>query len=94
VSLPILKSFEGLCTRLSMDGATLVFMSIYRPGSSRPSSVFFDELTGVLETLVMHACPVIIGGDFNIHVEDPSDPNAAHLSELFASIAKIMMNAV
>jgi len=68
-----------------MDGATLVFMSIYRPGSSRPSSVFFDELTGVLETLVMHACPVIIGGDFNIHVEDPSDPDAAHLSELFAS---------
>ena len=85
VSLPTLKSFEGLCTRLSMDGVCVILMSIYRPGSSRPASVFFDELTGVLDMLVMHACPVVIGGDFNIHVEDPSGADAARLQELLAS---------
>ena len=43
---------------------------------------FFDKLSTVLETLVTYGCPVIIGGDINIHVEDPSDVNASCLIEL------------
>jgi len=39
------------------------------PGSSRPSSTFYDELTNVLESLIFNSCPVRIGGDINIHVE-------------------------
>ena len=36
IVLPQLTSFEGLCTRLSVGGESFIFLSIYRPGSSRP----------------------------------------------------------
>ena len=38
-----------------------------------------------METLVIQACPVVIGGDLNVHVEDPSDSAANRLSDLRAS---------
>ena len=48
-----------------------------------PLFTFFDELSSILETLVVHGCPVVVGGDLNVHVEDPSDASAARLSDLF-----------
>jgi Reverse transcriptase (RNA-dependent DNA polymerase) len=47
--------------------------------------VFFDELTTVLESLVLNRCPVLIGGDINIHVEDQTDIDAIRLADLLAS---------
>jgi len=38
----------------------------------------------VLETLVTYSCPVVIGGDFNIHVENPSDVHVVYLMELLS----------
>jgi len=80
-----MKSFEGLCVRIAVNGESFIFLTIYRPGSVRPSSLFFDELTTVIETLVLQSCPVLVGGDFNIHVEESTDPDAVRLSELFSS---------
>jgi len=40
----------------------------------------------VLETLVTHGCPVVIGGDINIHVENLSNVNASCFLELLTSI--------
>lgn len=85
IALPQLTSFEGLCTRLSVGGESFIFLSIYRPGSSRPSSKFYDELTNVLESLVLNSCPVLIGGDINVHVENATDVDAVRLAEIFAS---------
>jgi len=62
----------------------VVIMNVYRPPSSsdRPSSLFFNELTTLLEMLVIHSCPVVVGGDFNISVQDD---NSRRLSSLLAS---------
>ena len=47
-------------------------------GQSRPTSpAFYDELASVLELLVVFSCPVVIGGDMNIHVHDANDANDA-----------------
>ena len=35
------------------------------------TSAFFDELSTLLETVV-HGFAVVVGGDLNVHVEDPS----------------------
>jgi hypothetical protein len=35
--------------------------------------------------MVVHECPVIIGGDMNVHIEDEADADAVKLSELFTS---------
>ena len=32
---------------------------------------------------MVHGCPVVVGGDLNVHVKDPSDASAARLSDLF-----------
>ena len=85
IDLPKLSSFEGLCTRLSVGGESFIFLSIYRPGTLPAPATFFDELTTVLESLVLNSCPVLIGGDFNVHVEDPTNPQAVRLSEVFSS---------
>ena len=48
----------------------------YRPGLEKPSAQFFGELTAVLETLVINACPVEIGGDFNVRFQLAADPDS------------------
>ena len=82
VDLPPTESFEAFCVRFTVSNSTWLLLTIYRPGSCQPTVAFFDELFAVLETLVTHGCPVVIGGDFNVHVENPSDVNASYLMEL------------
>ena len=38
----------------------------------------------MLETLVCNSCPVLIGGDINIHVENTADCESVRLAEVFA----------
>ena len=60
---------------------------IIRPGSCRPSTLFFEELRTVLEILVLQPGPIIIGGDINIHVEQEDDDD--RFSELIESFNMI-----
>ena len=48
LTLPVLSTFEGLCLRLSADGESFILLTVYRPGSTRTSSLFYDELSTVL----------------------------------------------
>ena len=57
-------------------------LTVYRRGSERVLSSFYDELSIVLETLVLSHGTVIIGGDFNIHVEDATDADATRLASV------------
>jgi len=74
-----------IAVRLTTDNGPLVVVNLYRPGSDRITPLFFDELSAVLETLVIQPFPVVIGGDFNIASQDLSDPAARHLDELLTS---------
>ena len=84
LNLLSLSSFEGLCCRLSVDGGSVIILSIYRPPGAA-TTLFYDELSIVLESLVVHGCPVLIGGDLNIHVECQTDKDAVRLADLLAS---------
>jgi len=83
VGISQVKTFEALCIRPTAGNSSWLLLSIYRPGSSRVTSTFFDELSSTLEILVVHGCLVVVGGDLNVHVEDPPDASAARLSDLF-----------
>jgi len=83
VDLPPLSTFEGLCVRLSVDGDSVTLLTIYRPGSTRVTSAFYDEMSTVLESLVLQSEPVMVGGDINIHVEDAADADTARLAAVF-----------
>ena len=82
VLFPDFTSFEGLCVRLHVGGESVTLLSIYRPGSCRPSTLFFEELRTVLEMLVLQPGLIILGGDINIHVEKEDDDDSVRFSEL------------
>ncbi|NJL57478.1 hypothetical protein HC928_21855 [bacterium] len=87
IALPACQTLEAVCVRLTSNNEPIVVLTLYRPGSCRPSLQFFEELASLLEVLVLHSCPVVIGGDFNIHMEDPDDPDTRRLNDLLAGFS-------
>ena len=85
---------EMICVRLSTVSGPVIVMNVYRPGSEKPSALFFDELASVLDTLVSYSCPVVVGGDFNVRSQDPSDLDARRLDTLLASFDVLQHSAV
>jgi len=83
--VPASNTFEAICVRLTSARDQVVIFNIYRPGSEKPSAQFFDELTAVLETLVINACPVVIGGDFNVRFQLAADADSRRLSDVLSS---------
>ena len=31
---------------------------------------------------MLHSCPVVVGGDFNVHIQDADDPDTRRLRDL------------
>ena len=60
IALPPVTTFEAICIRLSTHNGPVVLLNVYRTGSARVSSQFFDDLASVLELLVLHSCPVVL----------------------------------
>ena len=52
------------------------------------TSVFFDEFPAYLESVVLSPEPLLITGDFNIHVDVPNDSDAARFLELLTSLGR------
>ena len=63
---------------------------IYRPPYSEihpvTTSVFYSEFSEYLESVVLNTDPVLIVGDFNIHVDCDDNTDAVKLLELFESV--------
>ena len=73
-----IKLLEVKQTRLNIqNGLRLVI--IYRPpySANHPFTVnrFLNDFATYLESIVLSPEPVLITGDFNIHVDDPDCPN-------------------
>ena len=73
--------------------ARLRLVVIYRPpySSSHPRTVgmFVTEFAEFLESVVMTAEPLVLAGDFNIHVNIMTDNDAAQFLDLLSSWAYI-----
>ena len=77
---PACRSLEVICVRLVTTSGPVVIMNIYRPGSEKPSSLFFEELTNVLETLVVYSCLVVVGGISTCELKTITTRHAASLT--------------
>ena len=53
--VPAWRTLEVICIRLTTPGGPVIVVNIYRPVSEKPSTLFFDELASVLETLVSYS---------------------------------------
>ena len=84
------RSFEFGEWILKHGSSKLRVIVIYRiPYSAAhpvSTSVFLDEFPAYLESVVMSPEPLLITGDFNIHVDVPNDKGAARFLELLTSM--------
>src|SRR6218665_458491 len=81
-SIPIESSpttFEALAVSVSSPRGPLTILAVYRPGSMMPSSSFFNEFESLLEQFALYNTQLVIAGDFNLHLEDPSQPASTEI---------------
>jgi len=76
------STFEVLACSLRSASTSLIHVVVYRPGSQPITAQFFSDLTTLLETVATYQSQVVLSGDFNVHVDDRSDPHAVQLLEL------------
>ena len=77
------KTFEAVCVRLTSGASSCVIILIYRTGAI--STLFFSELSNLLEHFSTYACPLILAGDLNFHVERSDDPHTRTLLDMLDS---------
>ncbi|EDO47934.1 predicted protein, partial [Nematostella vectensis] len=86
----IYDSFEYSEWTIVSGSTRLRFLAIYRPpySSSHPLTVsmFISEFAEFLESVVMTTEPLVLTGDFNIHVYIDSDNDAACFLDLLSSM--------
>ena len=80
------RSFEYSEWNLTLLNRTIKTLAVYRPPYSQThpvsSSVFFEEFSNLLESIVMCTEVLVISGDFNFHLDDPSDTDAKTFTDL------------
>ncbi|ESO08327.1 hypothetical protein HELRODRAFT_169136 [Helobdella robusta] len=67
------------------DSVKSALPPVYRPGSRVAYKLFFDELAHVVEGLTVSNIPLLMAGDFNIHLEDVDDLNARRMEGIFTT---------
>lgn len=67
------KSLEHLCCPVGSGCASLIITAIYRPGLQGVRDLFFTELSVLFKMLSTLNCGILVTGDFNIHLERPSN---------------------
>ena len=77
VPLPKCKSgLEARAVYFYAARRTALVVILYRPGSDAVSNVFFDDLDDILGQTSTYACPMIMMGDLNLHLDVTLDPSA------------------
>ena len=83
-------SFEFSEWSLNTDSFRARLSIIYRPPYSNLHPVspktFFDDFASYMESIILTPEPLIITGDFNIHVNDTNDSDACEFLDLLASL--------
>jgi len=83
------RSFECASITLKLPNTILTIFNVYRPPSSSsyssPTSVFLQEFTTLLSIAATTPHEFLITGDFNIHVDNPSDSFASEFLTLLSS---------
>ena len=74
-------SFEHVIIRTTFKHTRLTIVNLYRPPSSSLGQ-FFEDLASLLDELCTSTTPILICGDFNIHVQNDTDANKKRLDDI------------
>jgi len=85
----IVKSLEYMNVSLSSDKSDFRLIIIHQPPPSKKNkltpSIFFSEFSTLLESLTVIPEHLLVAGDFNFHVDDSKERNAAKFIDLVES---------
>ena len=84
IQLPVFSTFEVIAAFLHRAGFYAIVVVVYRPGSCNATQSFFDDFCDLLQRLSTLSAPLMIAGDFNIHVDDATDIHASKLSDILS----------
>lgn len=81
----VFESFEHIEVLLQTGSDYVRLAVVYRPPSSSKSK-FTEDFTTYLENHALSSGKLLILGDFNIHIEDPSDQSSLKLKDILFSL--------
>jgi hypothetical protein len=88
-SVPTYSSFEVSSITLKLASSQLTVFNVYRPPCSSPVGKPFATFLEEFHAFLCHAATTphefLITGDFNVHVDDPSDSNATDFLNILSS---------
>jgi len=76
---------EPVCVRASTTSGSITPVVLYRPGSAAPSTAFVDDVSSIVERLIVLSGPVYIADDFNVRFDRVDDQISGRLRRLFDS---------
>ena len=83
------SSFEYIDLSVQLKSSVLRMIVVYRPPYSAKSncriSVFIDEFSTLMETVTTSSVNFLIAGDFNLHVDDPTNRDGKKMRDLINS---------
>jgi len=85
VQLPTFSTFDAVAVSAHRAGFNATVVAVYRPGSRSVTQSFFNDFSDLLERLTTLSAPLMIVGDFNVHVDDSTDIQAGKLHDIIAS---------
>ena len=87
------SSFEFSEWNVTIQNHVIKLVAVYRPPSSsthpQPMSLFFEEFSTYLESIVISTERLLISGDFNLRIESSEDTNAKKFCELLETFGLI-----
>ena len=75
------RTFEHVMVSINISGKPFRIVCIYRPPKSSPSQ-FIEEFSLFLENNCLAGDPILLTGDFNIHVDISTDPFTKKFNEI------------
>jgi len=85
----LFTKFEYICSRVSVTGDSYVIAAIYRPSTKDVCATFHKGFRLLLGYLSSFQTPVLITGDFNIHIERPNDSDTIWLQNTLSSFGLV-----
>ena len=83
-------SFEYLDAVVGIGNKYIRLVTVYRPPplkeNNTSTGMFFEEFSLLLEELVISTSPLLIFGDFNIHMDDGLNTNTNNFKDLLTSV--------
>lgn len=82
----VFSSFEHIDLSIASGTANLRLLSVYRPPPSKKNGLttqqFLGEFSTLIETLTISSGKLLITGDFNFHVDNSDDHDAARFLDI------------